>query len=245
MGSNRSVRVQNLFDDQASALGMRNNFQRMDFRSAWSHTGNGDHTAGVPITSMVTDATGNGFVYAMADLGGGSGVWRYAYRDMDKHSDMMCSVALNTAIDSTAEGNNTAPYQGAGLVMEDVETGGIISVVLEGRPYGAGHRSNYAILAVQKWTDRTTYDSILFEARIKATGPVFLHVSRENSLTAVRYSLDGVGWIDVYSIDHITAGTPYINTNRLGFGYYNTSSVTDRGNENAASFDWVDFSPAT
>jgi hypothetical protein len=195
---------------------------------------------------MVTDITGNGFVYAMADLGNSSEVWRYAYRDMGKNSDIACSVTLNTAIDSSTF-NTTAPYQGAGIIMKDVETGGIIAWVLEGRPFGSlpTVTENYAILSVQKWTNESTFLSNILSTRIKVSGPVSLLAQRQGSQTDFKYSLTGVDYVSFTSIDNISTGTPYINTNRLGFGYYNKSATTDRGQENAASFGWVDLYPAT
>jgi len=235
--------MQNMHDNQVAAVGVKNHFQRDDFRSAWSHNNNGD---GVAAGKMITDITGNGFVYVDAHLASTvNPCFRYAYRDMNKYSEMRCSVVLNTAIDATSEGNNTAPYQGAGLIMEDVETGGILSFVLEGRPYGTGAKGNYAILAVQKWTNRASYSSNLVEARIKATGPVDLLAQRDNDTTRFYYSIGDSPYNYFYTAVHSTVGTPYINTNRLGFGYYNSSGTADRGHENASSFGWVDYSPIT
>ena len=251
MGTNRSVYIQYGQDDTLSSLsdgagtpGLKRHFQRDDFRSAWSHNNNGD---GVAAGKMITDITGNGFVYVDSHLAfTADPCFRYAYRDMNKNSDIACSVILNTAIDSSFF-NATAPYQGAGIIMKDVETGGIIAWVLEGRPFGAGPATedNYAILSVQKWTNESTFLSNHLSAKIKVSGPVSLLAQRRDSLTDFKYSLTGVDYVSFTTIDNVSAGTPYINTNRLGFGYYNKSGTTDRGQENAASFGWVDLHPAT
>ena len=252
MGSNRSVYINTVHDDISStAGGAKNQFQRDDFRSSWSHNNNGD---GVATGKMITDITGNGFVYVDSHLASTvNPCFRYAYKDLNKRSDIRCSVALNTVIDDISR-NTTAPYQGAGIIMQDAETGGIITFVLEGRPYNApGPSDGFSILAVQKWTNSASFDNTgsgptgnLFEGRIKATGPVSLAATRADSLTSLHYSLNGgITWNFFYSINHISLGTPYINTNRLGFGYYNKSGSSSLGHENAASFDWIDYKPST
>jgi len=195
---------------------------------------------------MVQDINANGAVYVQSHLGGGTEQFRYAYKDATKWSRIRCSVILNTVIDDVSR-NTTAPYQGAGLVAVDAETGGMIAFVLEGRPTGAiAAPKGNAVLSVQKWTSASNWSSNLHTKAIKATGPVILELRRANDQTIFSWSTTDGEMITLdYILNNVTEGTPHINANRLGFGYYHTSNTAGVAQENAASFDWVEHAPLT